>query len=167
MGQDAHIVLQKKKDQNWETIDTDFITGRSYDFFSFLSPSGRGFQGKYDGIGYENFPVDFEVTRTEDGQVYHGNYWMGDYGFGWVDLETFCNAPLPTIDLGDRYEVEKNGNGYTVTFQDPYEVDSYYTVRCLQTAFRFMYGTPIIGSVGAEDPWTSIRDYRIVYGFDS
>ena len=165
MGQDIHSVLQKKNkdNQSWETIDTDIISGRNYDFFNFLSPSGRGYQSKYDGIGFDGVPKDFQITD----QQYHQNYWMGEYGHGWVDLETFCNAPLPELKMDDRFEVDKHDNGYTVTFKDPEEEDSYYVVRCLQTAYRFMYGTPVSGSVGNEDPWTSVRDYRIVYGFDS
>lgn len=168
MGQDIHSVLQKKnKDtQSWETIDTDIVSGRDYNFFGFLSPSGRGFQSQYDGIGFEGIPEGFTLD-TIDGQRYHQNYWMGEYGHGWVDLETFCNAPLPEIKMDDKFEVEKQENGYTVTFSDPDEVDSYYTVRCMQTAYRFMYGMPISGSVGNEYPWNSVRDYRIVYGFDS
>ena len=117
-------------------------------------------------------PEGFTLDIIEGLRHHEGKY-MGDYGFGWVDLEMFCYASLPEIEFGDNYSVEKTGNGYQVTFNDPWEADEYSTIRCLQTAFKFMYGTPTepytITCNGQQETFdnSSVADYRIVYGFDS
>ena len=169
MSTDIHCVLQKrnKQTQKWETIDNEFMESRDYSVFTFLADV-RGYSGDYDNIGFQGFPTDFEVDTVLD-EFKHQGKWMGEHGFGWVDLKTFCEAALPEINLIDRYEVEKHNYGYSVNFTDPYEIDEYHTVRCLQTAFLNMYGRDM-GTVeinGQIEHFTSVADYRIVYGFDS
>ena len=197
MSTGIHCVLQKRnaKTNTWETIDNEFMESQNYNVFCFLA-GVRGYEEEHDNIGFQGFPADFEVEKVLDEEatqrnkaynleiagedsryrraeeVYdlkHHGKWMGEHSFGYVDLRTFCEAELPEINLSDRYEVEKHNDGYTVTFTDPYEIDEYYTVRCLQTAFINMYGDYLapVEINGQVEHFTSVADYRIVYGFDS
>lgn len=165
MGCDIHAFLQKKNVDTgkWETVETDLFPGRDYTLFGFLSGVRKDL-GDYGSICTPGLPEDFEVDTTS-GVVEHKGVWVGEHSFGYVDLETFCNAPLPNTRFGDNYLVEETPQGYSVSFVDPTSADEYYHIRCLRTAFLMMYGEHYDNSL--YQITTSVRLYRIIVGYDS
>jgi hypothetical protein len=167
MGCDVHCVLQKRdrKSGEWYTIQSDILTDRNYYLFTFLS-GVRGHSGEHDNICHPGLPEGFRTTKDENERIFHEDYYMGDHSFGHCTLKEFCTAPVPTLDPGDRFEVEKFETGYTVSFLNERECDEYADVRTLQTAFGLMYGT-YETTVDSEYQWYSYADYRLVVGYDS
>ncbi len=158
MGCDVHAVLQKKKEDQWVTIDTDILPNRDYELFSLLS-GVRG-QHRLGPVLHAGFPEDFEVSawhsKTDEVTLpnCHEGYYMGEHSFGWATLQELVDVPLADSWLANKaqFNITQHEDGYTVNFLTDEDLPD-TSFRTLQKAFRLLY-------------W-NLKNYRIVVGYDS
>lgn len=117
MGTDVHMVFQKKKviDNEtvvWEDIKSEYEENRHYLLFGWLANvrNGYGFAGVITNTPFiplsdeRGFPEDFKLSAPGDGdwsncEYHNGVKWMGYEDYGWLSGEEILNGlkNLPKI----------------------------------------------------------------------
>lgn len=127
MGTDIHGIFQRKVNDTWEDVHTDWKFGRHYMLFAWLADvrNGFGFAGcpthvRIDPLPFNaGYPEDFDVVNsmhpikdsTFRGDVakyyveddanpdseFYLKIWMGDHSHAWINIDEILKAPLPMV----------------------------------------------------------------------
>lgn len=127
MGTDIHGIFQKKTNDGWVDVTSDYDFDRHYALFAWLGNvrNGFGFAGVYtfdpieplsDNRGY---PPDFQVKEdyhiisgpefrapwerqyfVEYKEHFDNKVWMGDHSHSWLSAEEILNTKPPVTKKG-------------------------------------------------------------------
>ena len=104
MGTDIHSVFQKRTENGWEDVGTNYDEPRHYVLFAWIGDVRNGYG--FAGIKTHNkivplssgrgLPEDFQHT-VEDWEYCHGDKWLGDHSHSWLTADEILNATPPKI----------------------------------------------------------------------